>query len=144
MAACGRKAQAEIDAEPENAFAWFNLGSSLTRLGELTGEGSFYENGAAAFDQAFILGLPPRSLVPISTVYCLHAHRPLSGNDRSGRRRLETQGGRNVEETYFYKGHALAFLGNGPEAAVAAYEQALRLNEIFIGAVGAGLITGGG
>lgn len=43
---------------------------------------------------------------------------------------LETQGGRNVEETYLYQGHALALLGDGP-GAVDAYEQALRLNENF-------------
>lgn len=43
---------------------------------------------------------------------------------------LSTQGGRNVEETYLYRGHALAFLGDGP-GAVEAYEQALRLNKFF-------------
>jgi len=43
---------------------------------------------------------------------------------------LETQGGRNVEETYLYKGHALVFQGDGV-GAVKAYEQALRLNENF-------------
>ena len=139
------KAQAEIDADPENAFAWFNLGSSLTRLGEMTGEGSFYENGAAAFDQAFILGLPPRIL--------WYQFRPYIAYMRTDRFQemidladavLETQGGRNVEETYLYKGHALAFLGNGPEA-VSAYEQALRLNENFYPAQWAlDSITGGG
>lgn len=139
------KAQAEIDAEPENAFAWFNLGSSLTRLGELTGEAVFYENGAAAFDQAFILGLPPRIL--------WYQFRPYIAYMRTDRYQemidladavLETQGGRNVEETYLYKGHALAFLGEGP-AAVAAYEQAIRLNENFYPAQWAlDSITGGG
>ena len=43
---------------------------------------------------------------------------------------LETQGGRNVEETYLYKGHALAFLGDGA-GAIEAYKQALKLNENF-------------
>lgn len=125
------KAQAVIDEDPENAFAWFNLGSSLTRLGELTGEGAFYENGAAAFDQAFILGLPPRIV--------WYQFRPYIAYMKVGRYQdmidladtvLETQGGRNVEETYLYKGHAQAFLGDGP-GAVEAYEQALRLNENF-------------
>ena len=139
------KAQAEIDDAPENAFAWFNLGSSLTRLGEFTGEVAFYENGAAAFDQAFILGLPPRIL--------WYQFRPYIAYMKVGRYQemidladamLETQGGRNVEETYLYKGHALAFLGKGPEA-VSAYEQALRLNENFYPAQWAlDSITGGG
>lgn len=139
------RAQAEIDDDPENAFAWFNLGSSLTRLGELTGEAAFYENGAAAFDQAFILGLPPRIL--------WYQFRPYIAYMRTGRYQemidladaiLETQGGRNVEETYLYKGHALALLGDGP-AAVVAYQQAIRLNENFYPAQWAlDSITGGG
>ena len=138
------RAQAEIDEDSENAFAWFNLGSSLTRLGELSGEAEFYENGAAAFDQAFILGLPPRIL--------WYQFRPYIAYMKVGRYQemidlagaiLETQGGRNVEETYLYKGHALAFLGEGPEA-VSAYEQALRLNENFYPAQWAlDSITGG-
>jgi cytochrome c-type biogenesis protein CcmH/NrfG len=33
------RAQAEIEADPDNAFAWFNLGTNLTRLGEMTGKG---------------------------------------------------------------------------------------------------------
>lgn len=138
------KAQAEIERNPEDAFAWFNLGSSLTRLGELTGQSSFYESGAAAFDQAFILGLPPRIL--------WYQFRPYIAYMKVGRYQemidladaiLETQGGRNVEETYLYRGHALAFLGNGVDA-VDDYEQALRLNENFYPAQWAlDSITGG-
>ncbi|VAW34341.1 hypothetical protein MNBD_CHLOROFLEXI01-1202, partial [hydrothermal vent metagenome] len=120
------KAQAEIEADPENAFAWFNLGTSLTRLGEMSGEAAFYENGASAFDQAFILGLPPRIL--------WYQYRPYIAYMKVGRYQdmidladaiLESQGGRNVEETYLYKGHALVLQGDGP-GAVTAYEQALR------------------
>ena len=138
------KAQAEIEADPDNAFAWFNLGTSLTRLGEMTGEAEFYENGAAAFDQAFILGLPPRIL--------WYQYRPYLAYMRVGRYQdmidladtiLESQGGRNVEETYLYKGHALVLQGDGP-GAVIAYQQALRLNENFYPAeIALNSITGG-
>jgi hypothetical protein len=126
-----QEAQAEIDGNPENAFAWFNLGTSFTHLGELTGEAEFYQNGAAAFDQAFILGVPPRIL--------WYQFRPYIAYLKVGRYQdmldladtvLETQGGRNVEETYLYKGHALAFLGDGA-GTVDAYEKALSLNENF-------------
>ena len=126
-----QQTQVEIDSNPENAFAWFNLGTSLTRLGELSGETDFYANGAAAFDQAFILGVPPRIV--------WYQFRPYIAYLKVGRYQdmvdmadtvLETQGGRNVEETYLYKGHALAFLGDGA-GAVNAYEQALSLNENF-------------
>ena len=139
-----QEAQTEIDDDPENAFAWFNLGTSLTRLGELTGEAAFYDNGASAFDQAFILGLPPRIV--------WYQFRPYTAYLKVGRYQdmvdlaetiLETQGGQNVEETYLFKGHALAFLGDGA-GAVEAYEQALHLNENFYPAQWAlDSITGG-
>lgn len=125
------RAQADIDSDPEDAFAWFNLGTSLTRLGEITGDIEFYENGAAAFDQARTIGLPPRML--------WYEFRPYLAYMKVGRYDdmitladsvVETQGGRNVEETYLYKGHALLFQGDGPGAA-AAYEKALQLNENF-------------
>jgi len=124
-------AQTEIEGDPQNAFTWFNLGSSLSRLGELTGGADFYENGAAAFDQAFILGVPPRIV--------WYQFRPYIAYLKVGRYQdivdladttLDTQGGRNVEETFLYRGHALAFLSDRA-SAVEAYEQALRLNENF-------------
>jgi len=126
-----RKAQEEIDADPENAFAWFNLGTSLTRMGEITGEAEFYENGAAAFDEARVIGLPPRKL--------WYEFRPYIAYMKVGRyddmlalaeKVLSTQGGRNVEETYLYQGHALLFKGQVAEASL-AYERALELNENF-------------
>ncbi len=138
------RAQAEIEADPDNAYAWFNLGTNLTRLGEMTGEAAFYENGAAAFDQARAIGIPPRIV--------WYQFRPYIAYMRVGRYEdmltladatLSTQGGRNVEETYLYKGHALAFTGDGP-GAVKAYEQALRLNQNFYPAQWAlDAITGG-
>jgi tetratricopeptide (TPR) repeat protein len=97
----------------------------------MTGEAAYYENGAAAFDQAFILGLPPRIV--------WYQFRPYLAYMRVGRYQdmldlaavtLSTQGGRNVEETYLYKGHALAFLGNTP-GAIEAYKEAIRLNKYF-------------
>lgn len=47
------KAQSEAAANPSNAFAWFNVGSSFVALGE-------YESAAAAYDQARSAGLPWR------------------------------------------------------------------------------------
>ncbi len=126
-----QKAQIAIEENPEDAFAWFNLGTSLTRLGEQSGEAAFYENGAAAFDQAFILGLPPRIL--------WYQYRPYIAYMKMERYQemidladaiLSTQGGQNVEETYLYKGHALVLLGDGV-GAVAAYKEALVRNENF-------------
>jgi hypothetical protein len=125
------RAQREAEEESENPFAWFNLGTNLTRLGELTGEAAYYEDGAAAFDYARSLGLPPRML--------WYQFRPYIAYMRVSRYDdmlvladgvLATEGGRYVEETYLYKGHALAFKGD-LEGARAAYRRAIQLNKNF-------------
>jgi tetratricopeptide (TPR) repeat protein len=48
-------AQTEIEQDVEDAFAWFNLGTGLTALGQFT-------DAAAAYDRAQQLGLPWRML----------------------------------------------------------------------------------
>ncbi len=127
------KAQARVEAEPDNVFFWFDLGTAMTRLGEMVLEGNaeYYQAGAQAFDKAREIGLPPRML--------WYQHRPYIAYDKVGRYQdvldlanatLDTQGGRNVEETYWYKGHALAALGD-LYGAQAAYQSALAVNENF-------------
>ena len=48
-------AQAEIDANPEDAYAWFNLGSNLLYFER-------YEDAAAAYDEARQIGWPQRMM----------------------------------------------------------------------------------
>lgn len=139
------RAEAETVANPDYAFAWFNLGTALTRMGERTGEQQYYQAGAQAFDRAREIGLPPRML--------WYQFRPYFAYLRVGRYQdivdlanatLETQGGRNVEETYWHLGHALAFLGDVP-GAIDAYENALRVNQNFYPAqISLDSLTGGG
>src|SRR5690606_5933284 len=50
-----QKAQQELQADQNDRYAWFNLGSSLAGLGEM-------EKAAQAFDQARSLKLPWRML----------------------------------------------------------------------------------
>jgi tetratricopeptide (TPR) repeat protein len=125
------RAQADIDDDPDDAFAWFNLGTSLTRMGEIIGDASYYNNGSLAFDHARSIGLPPRKL--------WYEHRPYLAYMKTGRYEdmidlteavLSTQGGRNVEETYLYMGHALLFQGD-VRGAREAYQRAIELNENF-------------
>jgi hypothetical protein len=125
------RARAEIEAEPENRFAWFNLGTSMTRLGERTGEQQYYQQGADAFDRAREIGLPPRML--------WYQFRPYMAYMRVGRFDdmialadgvLASEGGQYVEETFLYKGHALAYKGD-IAGARAAYRQALTVNHNF-------------
>jgi hypothetical protein len=122
-------AQAEIDRDPGNAFAWFNLGTSLTELAMMLGEADYYTSAATAFDRSRTIGLPPRML--------WYQHRPLMAYFRVGRYEdvmslvdatLATAGGQNVEELYWYQGHV--HLARGERTlARAAYQRVLQLNE---------------
>lgn len=128
-----KRAQVDIEANGENAFAWFNLGTALTHLGELTGDenANYYENGALAFDKARAIGLPSRMM--------WYQHRPYIAYMKTGRYQdmldlanstLQDPGGRNVEETYYYKGHAQSLLGD-LNGAAASFQKALELNKYF-------------
>lgn len=124
-------AQAEIEANLNDAFAWFNLGTSWTELGSLTGVNAYYQNGAQAFDEARRLGLPPRML--------WYQFRPYLAYYKIGRfdevlaladATLATSGGQYVEETLYWKGNALASTGDAA-GAITAYEEALKVNTNF-------------
>ncbi|WP_420644541.1 C39 family peptidase [Candidatus Leptofilum sp.] len=139
------RAQAEIDAEPENNFAWFNLGSALTEMGVRTGEAQYYQGGAQAYDQAREIGLPPRML--------WYQFRPYMAYWKVGRHddvialadaTLATQGGRNVEETYWYKGLALESQGLIDDA-IGNYQAALEVNHnAYYAQWSLDALTGGG
>ena len=125
------RADQETRDDPDNPYAWFNLGTAFTHMGEMTGEAQYYQGGAQAFDRAREIGLPPRML--------WYQFRPYYAYLKVGRfddvialadATLETQGGRNVEETYWHKGHALVARGD-LAGARAAYQAALDVNPNF-------------
>jgi tetratricopeptide (TPR) repeat protein len=125
------RADEETRANPENPYAWFNLGVAMTRMGSLTGEAQYYQAGAQAFDTARQIGLPPRMLWYQFEAYL--AYFKIGRNDdvlSLADATLETQGGRNVEETFWYRGHALHALGDLGGART-AYETALQVNPNF-------------
>ncbi|MBK9051500.1 MAG: C39 family peptidase [Chloroflexi bacterium] len=131
------KAQAQTTEDEADAYAWFNLGTSLTAMGEITGDNAFYQQGAAAFDRAFSLGLPGRMLWYQFRTYIAYmkigryqdmvdlTDAMLNNSDARVR-----DGSSYVEETYLYRGHAFAFLGDVTQAR-AAYQRALELNVNF-------------
>lgn len=129
-----QQAQNDITADNANAFAWFNLGSSLTQLGRLTGETTFYENAAAAYDQARTIGLPWRMLW-----YQFGPYEAYLANGRTDdifaltEAMLTSTGGQNVEETYYYRGQAKAAIGDNA-GATADFQTALQLNPNYIAA----------
>ncbi len=124
-------AEAETEENPDDAMAWFNLGTALTRMGGLTGEQAYYQGGAQAYDRAREIGLPPRMLwyqfQPYLAYMRLQRYQDIIDLADAT---LETQGGRNVEETFWYKGHALAYQGD-ITGAREAYQEALRVNHNF-------------
>ncbi|MCA9931394.1 MAG: C39 family peptidase [Anaerolineales bacterium] len=121
-------AQAQIRTNPDDAYAWFNLGAGLTRLGQLIGDDQLYANAATAFDRARTIGLPWRMLWYQFEPYeaYLGANRPdevIALTDAI----LTTEGGQNVEETHLYRGLAFEMRGDS-DMADAAFRRAISLN----------------
>lgn len=121
-------AQAVVQQTPNDPFAWFNLGTDLTTLGD-------YGGAAQAYDQARRLGLPWRMLWyqfgPFQAYYAIgRAQDVLALTDAT----LSTT--QNIEELHYWRGQALAVLGN-PAEAQRAWQQALALNPDYRPAVAA-------
>jgi tetratricopeptide (TPR) repeat protein len=121
-AAAAVQAQAELTANPADAFAWFNLGSSLTAQGQ-------YGEAAAAFAQARAIGLPWRMLwyqFEIFDAYLAlgRAQDVVTLADQVNA--ITT----SIEEIHYWRGRALAMLGDSTGAAQ-AIQQALALNPSF-------------
>lgn len=120
-------AQTDLEKEPNNPFAWFNRGSSLAQLAAQANDAALWAEAAAAFDQARLLGLPPRMLW-----YQFQPYEAYLANGRYddvltlAEATLISQGGRNVEETYYYQGLALRALGQ-TDAAALAFKRAAQL-----------------
>lgn len=115
-------AQAELTADPNNRYAWFNLGSSLVGLGQM-------EPAVQAFDQARLLQLPWRMLWyqfgPFEAYLAVGRYQDVIDLATSN---LNTVG--ELEESYYWRGRAYQAQGN-LDAARADYERALRFNPNF-------------
>ena len=124
-AKAAQRAQEEWNANPNDAFAAFNLGSSLVGLGE-------YEAAAIAFDQARLLKLPWRMLWyqfgPYEAYYRVGRYEEVIALADATLKPTS-----DLEESYYYKGLALEKLGRSDEAR-AALEMALRYNSNYLAA----------
>lgn len=124
-AKAAQRAQEEWNANPNDAFAAFNLGSSLVGLGE-------YDAAANAFDQARHLKLPWRMMWYQFGPY--QAYLQVGRNEEVialADATLEPTG--DLEESYYYKALALSRLGRVDDARQ-ALEQALRFNPNYVAA----------
>ncbi len=112
-------ARAESAADPQDAFAAFNLGASLVGLNR-------YAEAATAFDRARTLGLPWRMMWYEFGAYEAYLHVGRNAEVIALADTLLRQAN-DLEESHYYKGLALRALKREPEAR-AEFETALRFN----------------
>jgi tetratricopeptide (TPR) repeat protein len=116
-------ARYEASLQPNNSFAWFNLGSSLVLLHK-------YKEAVVAFDQAQnASGLPPRFLWYQFTPYEAYYN---TGNYLQVLALVQSalNSTLDVEETYYWKGMAEAAQGQNA-IAQEDFKRVLRFNPNF-------------
>jgi tetratricopeptide (TPR) repeat protein len=111
-------ARAAVQAQPKNAFAWFNAGTSLLALGRA-------DEAAWAYDQARQVGLPWRMLWyqfgPLEAYYSVGRYDEVIALTNATLRHA------NIEELYTWRG--LAELAKGDaNAARGSFQRALQFN----------------
>ncbi len=118
--------QIDIANEPENAFYWFNLGSAFNALEQ-------YEEAATAFDQARAIGLPWRMLWyqfgPYEAYYKTSRY-----DDVILLADVTLKDRPYFEESYYFKGLALAAQGNNNDGKQ-NLESAVEFNPNFTPAI---------
>jgi tetratricopeptide (TPR) repeat protein len=119
-------ARAEARQDPQNPFAWFNMGTALNKLGR-------YEEASAAFDQAIAKRLPFRMLWyqfgPFEAYYNTGRYTDVLALAENN---LAT-GADLVEETHYWMGRVYEAQGE-PAQAASAYQRALANNPLFTSA----------
>lgn len=115
-------ARAEASASPGDAWAWFNMGVSYTKLND-------YESAVTAFEEAFRLGLPYRLLwymfQPFEAYYNLGRY-----DDVMNLTFNTEQSTIYVEEIYFWRGMVYAAKGQN-DLAVNEFNRVLTFNRNF-------------
>ncbi len=119
-------AQQEARANPQNEYAWFNMGSSLVRLGR-------YEEDAAAYDRAVSLGLSFRMLWYQFGLFEAYYNMQRYDDVLSYVTSNLNNGGSYVEETYYWQGRAYAAQGRR-DLAADAFRRALTHNPRYTAA----------
>jgi tetratricopeptide (TPR) repeat protein len=115
-------AQAEIEADPEDRYAWFNAGTNYLGLGQV-------EQAVQAYDRARTLQLPWRLL--------WYQFGPFEAYLRAGRYQdvidladANLRAAQNLEESYYNRALARRALGD-EDGARQDLETALRYNPHF-------------
>ena len=109
----------ETAAQPNDAFGWFNAGSTLTAMGRTS-------EAVQAYDRARALKLPWRMLWYQFGPFEAYLNQGRL-NDVLSLTAANLQQASDLEESQYYRGRALQALGQ-PAAARAAYRAALAAN----------------
>jgi hypothetical protein len=119
-------ARQEAAANPQDPFAWFNMGTNFVGL-------EMYTEASAAYDQARSVGggLPWRMLWYQFGMYEAYYHDGRYDDMIAlARAKLDDGGGQYVEETFYYGGLAREALGE-IERAINNYNGAISFNPNF-------------
>ncbi len=119
-------ARDEARLDPQDPFAWFNIGTALTKLGR-------YDEAAAAFDQAINKRLPFRMLWyqfgPFEAYFNVGRYTDVLSLAQNNL----TSGADLVEETHYWMGRVYEAQGE-TALATAAYQRALNKNPLYTAA----------
>lgn len=116
-------AQLEARREPQNPFAWFNMGTSLVALER-------YQEAATAFDQANRTGQLPWRMHWYQYGAFAAYFQIGRFDDVMSLVRINQNNARELEETYYWAGRVQEEQGN-PQGAAASYRRALAYNPQF-------------
>ncbi len=116
-------AQSEARREPQNAFAWLNMGSSLVALGR-------YQEAAIAFDQANRTGKLPWRIFWYQFGIFEAFYEVGRYDDVLSLAQINQNNSRELEETYYWQGRAQEAQGRRQQA-LASYRRALAYNPNF-------------
>lgn len=143
----------EADANNNDSFAWFNIGTGYTQLARIERANgneetamSYFNNAKTAFDQARTIGVPWRMLWYQFGVYEVNYELAQVSDDEAYANGLYAEiirlaretinncqnpdGICYVEETYYYAGLARAAMGE-TESAMTNFNTALQINSNF-------------
>ncbi len=115
-------AQAAVEADPQDSFEWFNLGTNLVYFER-------YAEAAQAYDRVRELGMPQRMLRyqfgPFHAYF--HAGRT---EDLLAMTEYSLKSTPNSEETLLWQGWGLYRIGDR-EGALASFQEALAVNPLY-------------
>jgi hypothetical protein len=114
------EARQEARANPQNVYAWFNMGTALTRLGR-------YDEAAVAYDQATRVGLHYRMTWYQFGIFEAYFNVGRYDDVMSYVDSNLTSGGEYVEETHYWQGRVYAAEGRN-DLARASFTRALQHN----------------